>query len=171
MFAVELGRRRGWVIVGCALAVVLGVVVYQARSGTWATLHRAADRLDPPAAFEEVHRRDEGTALCVVSCDVARVRILYRIMVPADEACAAFAAAIAAVASDVENDPIPGDICGGSGTAKGADVLVGWGIRRVEVTAEDPYEVEWVRSEASRLEGLVAVVVFSRGIAFDPTAP
>ena len=60
--AVARRRGRGWASAGCLVIIVLGFVAYQARWGTWATLHRQADRLDLPAGFDEMHREDEGTA-------------------------------------------------------------------------------------------------------------
>lgn len=81
-----------------------------------------------------------------------------------EEACAALSDAIAEIATDVENGGLAGDVCGGFGETSGGDGSVGWAIRKAEAAASDQYEVEWVSARASRLDGMVAIVVFNSGI-------
>ncbi len=162
-----MSKRRQWAVVAIVVGIpAISVAVYMAGWSTWPTLHRQVDRFESPPGFVEVSRKDEGTAVCIISCDEARVRILYSITGDPEDACKTLRAAVSAVTTDMKELVIGSDVCGGSGDMArvGGDATVGWAIRDADDAADDPYEVEWVSAEARDLDGLVATVVFNSGI-------
>lgn len=173
MQRVSVLRRRQWVLGGCALAVlvVVGAVAWEARYGTWATLHRAADDFDPPSGFVEIGRWDQGTAFCWISCDEARVVVLYSVDFDEAGACDALPVAIESIGKELPLPERPIQIplgsCSGANDLPGLNGrgTVGWSIDQAEDLAEDPfYAYEPVRADAARLAGLAAVVVFNSGL-------
>ena len=164
-----VSRRRRWVFGGCAFVVlvVVGAVGWEARYGTWATLHRAADDFEPPNGFAEVERWDQGTAFCVISCDEARVVVLYRVDLEGESACESLQTAMEQVGEDLPERRFGSGLCSGVNELPGLNGrgTVGWSVEQAEELVDDPfYAYEPLGGEASRIDGLAAVVVFSSGL-------
>lgn len=162
-------RRRRWLRVGCALValVVAGAVAREVMYGTWATLHQSADQFVPPEGFVEVDRWDQGTVLCVISCDEARVVVLYRVDVDEEAACGTMPTAMEKIGTRLPDREIALGLCSGVHELPRLDGrgTVGWSIEQAEELADDPfYPYDQVRAEASRMDGLAATVVFNSGL-------
>lgn len=162
-------RRGRWVLGGCALIalVVVGAVAWNAHFGTWATLHQAADDFEPPDGFVELDRWDQGTDLCWISCDEARVVVLYRVDLDVEAACEALPTATESLGRDLPERRFPLGLCSGVNDLAGLDGrgTVGWSIDQAEALTEDPfYPYDAIRAKAGRMDGLAAVVIFNSGL-------
>jgi hypothetical protein len=160
-------RQSTRAIIGglCVVALcAVGFIAFQSRYGTWARLERVESSLGTPDGLDKLDSRRTGTAMCVVSCDEARITIAYGVDLDEDGACQVLSEAVEEIADPSHDAPIGDDLCGGTADA-GDGALVGWGIRRADDAANDQYEIDWVRAEADRVEGdLIAVVVINSGI-------
>ena len=158
-----------WLVVGLAGAVgLVALLGVRAIRGTWTRLERAEAALGVPAGFELLDRRREGTDVCVISCDEARIRLVFRSTAPIESACARSMAAAERVSDDLGGGLTSETTCAAWGALDGAgeDASVGLSLGSAATVAADEYEVDWVRELGRRQaeDDLLLVVVLNSGI-------
>lgn len=143
--------------------VLAGGVAYQQRysSGIWGDLEEAEARLGTTEGFEKLDSRREGTTVCLVSCNEARIIVALQTDLAPDAACAAMLAAVSALSDDAaEGNDTRG--CAVSGRLDGmGDANVTALIRPAdEIASIADYEPGWVRDEAERVAGSLFVEMY-----------